>query len=134
MPQRKPKPSPKRDRPLPRIDEAYIMQALDRVSSPLAFNALVTGAHLSIIDGFDRQIDRDPYNSLVEDAIALVNMGSRLHAVNAMLRMMEKGTLTREKMEEARVALTKQAEIHRTKLMGLMDKVRQCPTLYDQIH
>lgn len=120
--------------PSPQINEGMILGVLGVPLSVEAVAQLQTGAALSIIDGFDRQITRPNFIDTMNESLALYGAMGRLESVTTMLKMLKDNRLDAATLEKAVENLTNAAEHHRKELKDKMALVAQCPWDHDSKH
>lgn len=118
----------------PKINEPLIIEALDTVSSIKSSPRIISGTTLAVMDGFDRRIDRDPFQDMVELSMRISDALGRLGAVEAIKNIFKEGRLDEPKLNAAIKELTERAEANRIKMLKSMELVIQCPTPRDSKH
>lgn len=118
----------------PLINEGMILGILDAPPSSETAVSLQTGSLLAILDGFDRQIKREEFVNMSNEAIGLHNACARLDSLASMLRLLKEGKLDETLLNRAVTNLSKMAEKHRSALQKQMELVAQCPWDDDAKH
>lgn len=120
----------------PQFCEKVILDALDNISTPGAAQNLQAGAQLSILDAFDRGINRDAFIDILKEAMLLHTFTSRLSMVAHMKAIVDKRSapVSTDELTEAVHEVTALCEQHRTSLIKQMDLVVQCPLEMDTQH
>jgi hypothetical protein len=120
----------------PLFSEKVLLDALDNIATPRSAFNLQAGAQLSILDAFDRGIDREAFIDILKDAMLLHDYTSRLSLVahlKAQCEQTGRGVGV-EDFSEAVQEVTAVCESHRAKLIRHMELVVQCPCDFDTLH
>lgn len=118
----------------PQLNEGAIVAMLDKISSPANTERLTSGSFLSIIDSHDRKLEREEWVAIVQDALGMNDMLSRLELTHALYRRYKNELLEEKIFTEAIHELTKRAEDFRLGLKRRMELVAQCPYEKDTRH
>lgn len=117
----------------PVLNELMILNALEAKSGPASVQRLQTGALMSVIDAFDRRIQRPEFCQIVYSAMALHSHLARIHLGMAVETLIKQDLMDSKKIEEALRILTGDAESERISLYKQMELVVQCPTAADSV-
>lgn len=118
----------------PQLNEGAIVAMLDKISTPANTERLTSAAFLSIIDSHDRKLEREEWVAIVQDALGLNDMLSRLELTSALFRRYKENIIEEKMFTEAIHELTKRAEDFRQDLKKRMELVAQCPYETDTKH
>lgn len=118
----------------PQLNERAIVDMLDKISTPVSTERLTSASFLSIIDSHDRKLDREEWVAIVQDALGMNDMLSRLELTSALFRRFKENILEDKVFTEAIHELTKRAEDFRLDLKRRMELVAQCPYETDTRH
>lgn len=118
----------------PVLNESAIVKMLDTISAPANIERLTSATFLSIIDSHDRKLEREEWVGIVQDALAMTDMLTRLEITTAMHRRLKEERLNDELFVNATKELTKRAEEFRENLKRKMELVAQCPYESDTKH
>lgn len=120
----------------PKFSEKVLVDALDMVSTPRSAANLQAGAQLSILDAFDRGIDRDAFIDIMKEAMLLHTYTSRLSLVAYLKACCEQSGHGVEinEFEQAVHEVTATCEQHRAALVKHVDLLVQCPIEDDTLH
>jgi hypothetical protein len=88
----------------------------------------------AVADAFDRGVSRDFFCSILSNCVNLNETARRLEFVRAMLVDFEKGTLTKEKLDEVGLALMNSFEQYRSAIAEEAFTVSEMPQVDDIIH
>ena len=94
---------------------------------------LCTGSMLSVLDAFDRGIERYHFGEALATAFALAGSMARMDTVLSMQHLFKNGTLTEEKFFEAVKSLTDFATMNKIKLKEQVEQIKLCPQHGDPI-
>lgn len=118
----------------PLLNEGAIIQMLDVISAPANVEKLASASFLSIIDSHDRKLEREDWVAIVQDALGMNDMLTRLELTNALYNRFKRNKLEDETFTDALKELTKRAEAFREDLKRRMELVAQCPYETDTRH
>ena len=118
----------------PVLHEPTIMDTLD--CSCEADNAarLQAGALLSLVDAYDRKLEREAFVVLAGAALTLHTQIGKLYMMSSVVHNFHSGVLDSEMMTRAVSGITAMTQQAQTELIGLMKKVVACPTTQDKVH
>ena len=89
---------------------------------------------LALCDMFDRKLERSSFEIVAAHVTAMCGMLGRLAIAESVLRMMDKKTFDRDKMETASKELVIYAEAERRAIVKQMELVAQVPMSDDTIN
>ena len=118
----------------PLVDEWQLMETLNVPATLTVIERLQSGSILALVDGFDRQIKREPFINLTGAAFSLHGHLGRLHIVARINELSKQGKLTPERLNDAEIQLIDFCENERQALRGLAALVVQCPTSATPVH
>lgn len=118
----------------PLLNEAAILNDLDRVSSAPSAAQLKQGARLAILDTFDRRPYREPFAELVCEACSLQANLSRLEFAETLRKALEGGKLDKAMLDETIKGLTNVCEERRAGLIKLFKPVTEMRLEGDPLH
>jgi len=132
-----PKKQTKRKGTSPLFDEGMI---LDCLAQPLDFNAigpLQSAAMMTLIDCYDRKVEREFFGNVAATCLALHTAMGRLHT-SSVLRAMAKEEQFKENPEKeldgAIKSLLNHASMRQKELNNMVHLLVQCPTGEDSIN
>jgi hypothetical protein len=117
----------------PVLCEPAILGTLALPCSVETSPSLQLSSMLALCDMFDRKLERDSFEIVAVHVTALCGMLGRLAIAESVLRMMDKKTFDRDKMETAVKELVVFAEAERRAIVKQMELVAQVPTSEDTI-
>jgi hypothetical protein len=120
--------------PDPILSERDILHRLDVPAGVASFDRLQTAAMLSIVDGFDRKIQRDPFVHLTGAALSLHANLSRLQLLDLLIEHHAKQTLTLDTLARSNTELVAYCEAARRVLVTKVELIAECSTSHDKIH
>lgn len=120
----------------PQFSEKVILDALDAITTVRSTMNLQAASKLSILDAFDRGIEREAFIDILQEALSLYTFTSRLSMVTHLKSICEQTGHGIEKnhFEQAVHEVTAVCEAHRGKLIKHMELVVQCPLEFDTLH
>jgi hypothetical protein len=118
----------------PRIDESMVLGILDVPVNMNTVPQLQSGAILSTVDAWDRNIQRGPFVDIMAVSFNLHSGAGRLQTMISIRDMLSNGDLDVTKLDDAIGRLVSATETHRNALLKHMELVSQCPVDEDQIH
>lgn len=118
----------------PLLNEGAIITMLDTLSTPANVEKLTSASFLSIVDSHDRKLEREDWVAVVQDALGMNDMLSRLELTNALYNRWKRGKVEDDTFTEAIKELTKRSEAFREDLKRRMELVAQCPYETDTRH
>lgn len=118
----------------PQLNEQAILADLDRVSSITTSAQLKNGAKLAVIDGFDRQPNRDYFAELVTSACSLQANLSRLEFAAHMQQLLKDNKLDADMLERTVKSLTQVCEERRADVVKLFKPVTEMRHSTDAVH
>jgi hypothetical protein len=118
----------------PILSELIVMASLDIPVSLQNIESLQSAALISVVDAFDRRIERESFCEIVAASLALHSYLARLNLAAAVESLLAKDVLTLKKVQDAAQSLTMDGEAARIALKRFMHLVVQCPTSADPIH
>lgn len=110
-----------------------ILECLDVPVSGENIGALQSGSIMSIVDAFDRQIDREHFVLLCDHAMTLHSAMGRMHTLLSTQHLQQEKELSEDTITGAIKRITEHAHQKRVQLKELMKLVAQCPTAEDPI-
>jgi hypothetical protein len=120
----------------PKFSEKVLLDALDNISTPRCAHNLQAGAQLSILDAFDRGIERGAFIDILKEAMMLHTYTARLSMV-AHLKAVCEATghgIDKDQFEQAMHEVTAECETHRSALIKHVELLVQCPIEDDTLH
>ena len=118
----------------PVVDEQHLMGSLDVPASLAVVERLQSSSVISVIDGFDRKVTRDPFIHLTAAAFSLHTHLGRLHLIARINELFKQGKLTQERLTDAENQLIAFCEVERVTLCNQVALVAQCPTSASPVH
>jgi len=118
----------------PLINEEMLVGVLDTPADPDTTQQLQSGSVLSILDGFDRQLQRTEFIRVLTEAMALHGLVGRLETLSTVVAIIESDKVDLKRLKEAVAGQRASAEQHRKALKKQMELVAQCPWDHDAKH
>ena len=118
----------------PQLNERAIVSMLDTISTPASIERLVSAGFMSIIDSHDRKLERTEWVGIVQDAMGMADMLTRLEITVALHKRFNEKVLDEKVFTDAIKELTKRSEGLRESLKEKMELVAQCPYETDTKH
>lgn len=125
--------APRRKGITPKISEQMILDCLDVPVNGENIGALQSGAIMSVVDAFDRQIQREHFVMLCDHALTLHSAMGRMHTLLSTQHLQEQKELSPATITNAIQRITEHASSKRQQLKDMMKLVAQCPTGEDPI-
>jgi hypothetical protein len=118
----------------PILSELIVMASLDIPVSLQNIESLQSAALISVVDAFDRRIERESFCEIAAASLALHSYLARLNLAAAVESLLAKEVLTLKKVQDAAQSLTMDGEAARVALKRFMHLVIQCPTSHDSVN
>ena len=101
----------------PLLDERSILNMLDVPASLVSAERLQTAAMLSLVDGFDRKLQREPFVRLTAAALSVHTNLGRLQFLNLLVQLRKQQDFTADQFAAATVEVVVYCEIERIVLV-----------------
>ena len=118
----------------PFFNEDMIASMLDTAPSIEAGEQLRTASYITLLDAYDRKVDRNTFSEVAKQAVQLNEMMGRLESTTGIYATFKADKLTPEKLEEAMAIITGHAESCRHALVEKLALIMQCPWSDDSVH
>lgn len=118
----------------PILDEDGIVSLLKQPVLPENVNAIQAGAVQSMIDLYDRKVTREEFCELLAPCLALYGTASKLWLLNNIYDVHRQHGLNDERFTKAAAELRDVIEKQVATVVGIVERVKQCPTSEDKVH
>ena len=118
----------------PQLNEAMIAATLGAPPMQESGEPLRTAAFLTIVDAYDRKVDRDTFFETAQAACQLSEMMGRLESITGISNSFKAEKLTIDKLEDALATVTGHAEVFRMTLIRKIGLMMQMPWDDDTKH
>lgn len=118
----------------PIIDEEGILMLLEQEILPGNVNALQSGAVQAMVNLYDRKVTREEFCALLTPCLALYGQASKLWLLNNIYNVHKSHGLDDARFTAAAKELSAVISKHVDEVVGIVERVQQCPTSRDKVH